>query len=244
MKTIKLALASLSLLVGSFAVLNIQPTSTSFAQQDECSGITDGRAKAACEQEVNDYTQGISDCNAISDGRARQECIEAARDTSLDNVLAECNAISFGDAREACRQDVTDVFFSIGTADDTDAVGNPTNSGSDSDQSVTQQEDTSGRIDASFTADCAVDTNAGEELNQENCAIISYIVLFVNVLSAIAGMAIIASIMIAGYQYMTARDNPGTVQKARQRIVWALIALALYLFFYAILNYLIPGGVL
>lgn len=81
-------------------------------------------------------------------------------------------------------------------------------------------------------------------LTQENCSIIQYLVIGINFLSAVAGMAIVASIMIAGYQYMTARDNPGTIQKSKIRIVWALIALFIFIFMYTILNFLVPGGVL
>ena len=88
-------------------------------------------------------------------------------------------------------------------------------------------------------ADCTADS-----LNADNCQIISYIVVVINVLSAIAGMAIIASVMIAGYQYMTARDNSGQIMKAKLRIVWALVALALFIFMYSLLNFLVPGGVL
>jgi hypothetical protein len=50
--------------------------------------------------------------------------------------------------------------------------------------------------------------------------------------------------MLAGFQYMTARDNAGQVQKARNRIVMTIVALAIYIFMYALLNFLIPGGVL
>lgn len=84
----------------------------------------------------------------------------------------------------------------------------------------------------------------GEELNRDNCGIIDIVVTAINFLSALAGIVIIGSIMFAGYQYMTARDNPQTVQAARIRVVWALVALALFVFMYALLNFLIPGGVL
>jgi archaellum component FlaF (FlaF/FlaG flagellin family) len=61
-------------------------------------------------------------------------------------------------------------------------------------------------------------------------------------LSAVAGIALVASMMIAGYIYMTARDNAGQVEKAKSRIVQTLFALILFIFMYALLNFLIPGG--
>lgn len=83
-----------------------------------------------------------------------------------------------------------------------------------------------------------------EELTRDNCGIINYLVIAINFLSALAIMAIVASVMFAGYQYMTAGDNPGKVTAAKQRIIWALVALGLFVFGYALLNFLVPGGVL
>jgi hypothetical protein len=95
---------------------------------------------------------------------------------------------------------------------------------------------------AQYDADCEVPP--GVDLDTENCGIVAYLVLTINMLSALAGMAIVASIMIAGFQYMTARDNSGQIEAARKRIVWALIALLLFVFMYAFLNFIVPGGVL
>lgn len=81
-------------------------------------------------------------------------------------------------------------------------------------------------------------------LTQDNCRIVSLLVMGINILSALAGMAIIASIMIAGFQYMTAQGNASQIQAARKRIVWALTALVLFIFMYALLNFFVPGGVL
>lgn len=83
-----------------------------------------------------------------------------------------------------------------------------------------------------------------EALTTQNCIIIEYLVTGINLLSALAGMAIIGSIMMAGYQYMTAKDNSGQVDAARKRITWAMIALGIFIFMYAALNYLVPGGIL
>jgi len=85
---------------------------------------------------------------------------------------------------------------------------------------------------------------SAKNLTENNCAIIEYLVRGINLLSAIAGIAIIGSIMIAGYQYMLAGGDPGKVQAARKRIVMAGTALLLFIFMYGLLNFLIPGGVL
>lgn len=81
-------------------------------------------------------------------------------------------------------------------------------------------------------------------LTRDTCGIVNYLVILINFLSAVAMMVIVASVMIAGYQYMTARDNPGAVEAAKKRIVWAMVALAIFVFGYALLNFFVPGGVL
>ena len=97
-------------------------------------------------------------------------------------------------------------------------------------------------VGTDYTADCNV--NPGEDLDTENCGIIAYTVLGINILSAVAGMAIVASIIIAGFQYMTAQDNSGQIEVSRKRIIWAMTALLVFVFMYAFLNFIVPGGVL
>ncbi len=106
---------------------------------------------------------------------------------------------------------------------------------------VSETEGVSG-FDASDPNNC--EPGNGVALSKDNCTIINYLVIAINFLSALAIMAIVASVMFAGYQYMSARDNPAAVAAAKKRIVWALVALALFVFGYGLLNFLVPGGVL
>lgn len=64
----------------------------------------------------------------------------------------------------------------------------------------------------------------------------------VNVLSAGVGLVIIGMIILGGIQYSIAGDNPQATAAAKQRITNALIALFAYLFIFAFLQWLIPGG--
>jgi hypothetical protein len=61
-------------------------------------------------------------------------------------------------------------------------------------------------------------------------------------LSAGVGIIIIASMIVAGIQYTSARGDPNAVAKAQLRIRSNVVALLIYIFAYAILNYLIPIG--
>lgn len=67
--------------------------------------------------------------------------------------------------------------------------------------------------------------------------------LGVNILIGIAGLAIVGSIVFAGFQYMTARENSSQVSAAKQRILVSVASLFLLGFGYALLQWLIPGGV-
>lgn len=97
--------------------------------------------------------------------------------------------------------------------------------------------DTSGPAD--FEGDCK---NANP--TKEDCGIIAYLVTFINVLSGIVGVVIVIMITIGGIQYSTARDNPQAAAAAKGRITNAVMALVFYLFIFAFLQYIVPGGVL
>lgn len=73
--------------------------------------------------------------------------------------------------------------------------------------------------------------------------IVKTVYLAVNVLSAIAAIAIILGIIIGGVQYSTAGANPQAVSAAKGRIINALIALLALTFLYSFLQWLIPGGI-
>lgn len=63
-------------------------------------------------------------------------------------------------------------------------------------------------------------------------------------LSLGVGLIVIGSIIVAGIQYSASRGNPQATQAAINRITNALAGLVLYMFIFAIANFLIPGGIL
>lgn len=78
----------------------------------------------------------------------------------------------------------------------------------------------------------------------DHCKILKYLVDFVNVLSAAVGVIVVIMIAVGGLQYSASRDNPQATAAAKQKIINALIGLLAYLFVYAFLQYIIPGGAL
>lgn len=86
-------------------------------------------------------------------------------------------------------------------------------------------------------------TDCNKGIDASNCKIAERLQDFTNALSAIVG--IVAVIMIAywGLQYTIARDNPQATATARLRLFQTVVALVAYIFMYAFLQYIVPGGV-
>ena len=57
------------------------------------------------------------------------------------------------------------------------------------------------------------------------------------------GIVVVAMVIVGGIQYTFSQGEPQNQAKARQRIMAALSALLLYVFTFAILQWLVPGGV-
>ncbi len=84
----------------------------------------------------------------------------------------------------------------------------------------------------------------GDVLTPDNCKIIFYVRVFTDALSVLVGLVVVAMIVLGGIQYSSASGNPQAVAAAKKRITNALIALVAYLFIFAFLQWIIPGGVL
>ena len=80
--------------------------------------------------------------------------------------------------------------------------------------------------------------------HQASNALVDAAFAIIRFLSVGVGMVVVASIVWAGVQYTAARDDPSAVAKARERIQNTLIALLVYIFAAAILNFVIPAGFL
>ncbi len=84
---------------------------------------------------------------------------------------------------------------------------------------------------------------AGDCGDAYNNCITRDIQVAINVLSIGVGVVITIMIVIAGLQYMTARDNPQSIQAAKTKITNAVIALVAFVFVYAFLQWIVPGGI-
>lgn len=73
--------------------------------------------------------------------------------------------------------------------------------------------------------------------------IIKWLNAIVNLLAGVIGVGAILMIVWGGIQYITARDNAQAVQSAKEKIINVVIGLAAFIFLYAFLQWLIPGGI-
>lgn len=74
-------------------------------------------------------------------------------------------------------------------------------------------------------------------------AIIIYLRLLLKFMAGLIGAVILLMLVIAGIQYITSAGDPGAIKGAKNRIINAITALVLFLSAYAILSFIVPGGI-
>ena len=90
----------------------------------------------------------------------------------------------------------------------------------------------------------AVETSIDIGCQNKGNPITDMIFGIIRFLSAGVGLVMVGSIVTAGIQYSASGGDPQATAKAKSRISSTLIALLIFIFSYALLNYLIPGGFL
>ncbi len=171
-----------------------------------------------------DWNRTENECRRLEDPRDEEACLEWARenpggvsreDRQWNRTENECRRLEDPRDEEACLEWARE---------------NP--------GGVSRENEGSSTESLNFEGDCNDDV-----LTPENCGIIAYIRLFTDALLTIVGIVVVMTIVIGGIQYSAARDNPQAVAAAKKRISQALIALVIYLFMFAFLQWLVPGGV-
>lgn len=83
---------------------------------------------------------------------------------------------------------------------------------------------------------------AGFDCDHQNSPVLDAAFAIIRFLTAGVGLIIVASLVVAGIQYTSSRGDPGATAAAMNRIRSTVIALFIFIFGFAILNYLIPAG--
>ncbi|MHB1864869.1 MAG: hypothetical protein ACYCPS_01730 [Candidatus Saccharimonadales bacterium] len=89
-------------------------------------------------------------------------------------------------------------------------------------------------------------TTAGQTgyCGQPHSGITDLIFAIIKFLSDGVGLVVIASVIVGGIQFIASRGDPSGTQAATKRLTSSVTALLVFLFAYAILNYVIPNGFL
>ncbi len=75
-------------------------------------------------------------------------------------------------------------------------------------------------------------------------AVVIYLTLTLKLLNGAVGLVIMLLLVIAGVQYIISLGNPERTNAAQKRLKHTIIALVIYLAMFAILSFLVPGGLL
>jgi hypothetical protein len=73
-------------------------------------------------------------------------------------------------------------------------------------------------------------------------ALVDMMFAIIRFLSVGVGIVVVGSLVWAGVQYTSSRGDPNATAKAKERIQSTLLALVVYIFAAAILNFVIPGN--
>lgn len=87
--------------------------------------------------------------------------------------------------------------------------------------------------------DCPDGSDTGEV---KDSGVWQLLITIINWLTMGVGIAVVAGIVFGAVRYITSDGNPGQAQQGMSVITNAIIGLLLYLFMYAIINFLVPGG--
>ena len=94
-----------------------------------------------------------------------------------------------------------------------------------------------------FSATCGgVETGFDFGCNPKHTGITGLLFAIVNFLAVGVGIAVVGGIIWGGIIYATASGDTGKTKQAVSIITNSIIGLILFVFMYAIINFLVPGG--
>lgn len=206
-------------------------SSPAYAAKVTCDS-TNAEAKEICEASIKASACGDSD------SAKAKACRKGFRDgfREPEKKVAEiCDGLS-GDEEEACKDGVTK---GRKAADAQDGLGGSfsynTSKGQYQCGNLPNPED---NFKTKFNFGCL-----GDKATQPINPIQDLVFAFVRFLSTGVGIVIIIALIMAGIQYSASEGNPEASAKAKKRAQNALIGLLVYMFAWAILQFIIPGGV-
>ncbi len=92
---------------------------------------------------------------------------------------------------------------------------------------------------------CDPALGGGDCANVSDCGLIkTYLNPAIRFIAAFFGVAVVIAIIYGGIQYGSSGGDPQKVASGKKWIINAIVALVAFFFLYALLNFLIPGGII
>lgn len=85
--------------------------------------------------------------------------------------------------------------------------------------------------------------SAGPNATGTACFMAKYVQPIINLLAVLVGVVVLGSVVFGGIQYSASAGDPNKAAAAKGRIINSLMALAAFIFLYAFLQWVIPGGI-
>lgn len=249
-KSIKIILASV-LLISIFSFTSSPKAEASFSTFasyiTDCNRIPREYRHPCLRQAAIDTLK--NDCTKAGSPEASFACIESARRAAVNGCARETDptacvtyimaagGITTGGGGGGTPGG-TPGGTTHGNSDPTTGAGDSGSGGADS--GVDTSDNWNPTNIAKINADCSVEG----DLDTDNCKFLAFLVGAVKALSAVVGVVVVITIVVGGIQYSTARNNPQAVASAKKKIFMAVLALVIYLFGFAFLNWLVPGGII
>jgi len=81
-----------------------------------------------------------------------------------------------------------------------------------------------------------------DSASADGSALFDVLTIALNVFTYGVGSAAVIGVIITGIQYMMARDNAGQVAAAKNRLLQIVLGLFIWVLFWGVLQFLLPGG--
>ena len=197
--------------------------------------------KSTCEAEVKEECDGKSgrNKNFCASGKALKyatvfkECWKKQNPQSCHAKLKKDCRGKTGNARNNCKKEKAK-SFSAATSTDDGGTGSFASAGEGKQFKCGEGDN---GVMTRFDFGCQ-----GDEAPEGTGAIQDFVYAIIRFLSIGVGLVLVASIIYAGIMYSSSEGNPEATQAAKKRVQNAVIGLVFYMFIFALVQYLVPGG--
>jgi len=178
--------------------------------------------------------KSYNDCADISNQNKKEKC----EDDVYQSKLKDCIGSSTNENKiKACEKSTAKQPYLA----DKDSNNNPEQTTENS-QELSNKPLINGAPSEEETFNYSCKTDDTDKCLADN-PIVKWLNVLINIVAGVIGVGAVLMLIVAGIQYITSRDNAQGVADAKKKIINVVIGLAAFVFLYAFLNWLIPGGV-